>query len=235
MSVPKPEHGHSAIHLSTTGSDFHQLIAAIALWSPNAESELYLTTHPQDEADKDLLERELWDRTNGLDTQLHIYEDTTSLLFDLRTTIQRKSNETNDATLLTYDTDDEFDTQAFLRGLCIKTDSEWPLTGFSVSNLFPSIQNRVNTTVSTYGTTRDVTQLSKLHELFSITQHSVASVTEKHPWYQELLYDPLSESMSVAHAHSQSEYLHVLLHTLAQAHRIWELGVIAREYGIINE
>jgi hypothetical protein len=148
MPASESEHGHSAIHFSTTGSDLSQTIAAVGLWPPDTDPELYLTSHSYDDVDKDLLERELWDHTDGLTTRLRLYDDTTSLLFDLRDTLQRNTPETNDAPLFIYNTDDGFDTLAFLRGLCIKTDSPWPLTGYSVSNLYKVIQNQVNTNMA---------------------------------------------------------------------------------------
>lgn len=121
----------------------------------------------------------------------------------------------------------------FLRTRCFVQDQPWVFDGLQFADLWEPLKRRLNTTSTASGSSTSVNSLTGSHALLcrdATWTAPVCELPESHPLYQQIRYDPFTDSGSAVYCYSQEEYRPILEHNLADVHRTWELGALIREY-----
>jgi hypothetical protein len=120
----------------------------------------------------------------------------------------------------------------FVRTRCIQRGVDWMLDGVAFADLWLPVKKRLNTTHTAYGASSDVNTLTGAHAILFDTGGSrrVLEEVDGHAWYAESPYDPFEDSGSAAANYRDGDLQPVCLHNLADVHRTWELGELARRY-----
>lgn len=219
--------------LETTGFAWSDRITVSGFWFPGNSAELIINS--DDDLDTDLASDRLENRS-GASISVTVATDEAALL-EVMEHILFDRFDTNYNRLIAFNAESwksGFDLP-FLRTRCLKHDFNWLFSGLQFADLWEPIKKRMNTTHTAYGTSTDVNSLTGAHELLfeqstPTTWLSEQDVETTHHWYQDSPYDPFDDSGSAVRCYENREYLPLLQHNLADVHRTWELGELARAF-----
>jgi hypothetical protein len=121
----------------------------------------------------------------------------------------------------------------FVRTRCIRQGIDWVFDSVVFGNLWEPVKKRLNTTTTAYGASDDTNSLTDSYDLLFDRNDSLLGLFEEfegHSWYRDAPYDPFKDSGSAAARYREGNLLPVLEHNLADVHRTWVLGELARRF-----
>lgn len=226
---------HVAWDIETTGFSADSLITVSGFWWPHGSPDVILNTD-SNAVDAGQLEADLETISGGVNVTVHPTDDEPALLDKMAHLMFEKFDQSRNRIIAVNGETWKggFDLP-FLRVRCLKHGSDWMFDGIQYTDVLPTIRKRLNTTHAVHDKSLDLNTLVGSHSTLFNGIHSLPdgldeAAPEDHTWYTTVGYDPFESSGSAVTAFRTENYRPLLQHNLADIHRTWELGEVAREF-----
>ncbi len=228
----RPERDHVAWDIETTGLEWSAQITAAGFWFSANHATIILNIGPHS-IDRGRTVAVL-EEQSGADVCLVPVRDEPSVLGEMQQIIFERFDRDYDR-LVAFNADSwqgGFDLP-FTRTRCIRHGHPWVFDGVVFSDLWEPVVKRLNTTLPTGQPTESVNSLTGAYRLLCSGNEAVGELVrtaESHHVYGSQPYDPFDDSESTVGQYERGNLQAVCAHNLADIHRTWELGELAREF-----
>ena len=221
--------------IETTGFGWNDEITVAGFWFPDTHATLLLNTN-QPSPHSDRLEAAFDTRPSELSVTVHACQSEADLLEEMQA-VMFEEFDTNYSRLVAFNADSwkgGFDLP-FIRTRCFRHDQQWVFDKVQFPDLWEPVKKRLNTTHTAHDTSTSVNSLTGAHNLLfsqlnpTVLDTGMDSGTD-HTWYADNPYDTFDDSRRAVSSYESGEFLPVLKHNLADIHRTWEIGELARAY-----
>lgn len=228
----RPDRDHVAWDIETTGLECSAKITTAGFWFPTNHATIILNTGPHS-IDRDRVVTVLQDHS-GADVRLVPVPDEPNLLEEMQRVIfERFDREYNRLVAFNAESWKAGFDLPFTRTRCIHHGLQWVFDGVAFADLWEPVVKRLNTSLTTGGSTKSVNSLTGAYRLLCSGNESIGALVrtaDSHQVYGHQPYDPFDDSGSAVGHYEDGELHAVCAHNLADIHRTWELGELVREF-----
>lgn len=215
MRYPASDRTNVALDIETGGFGVDEQVTVVGLLPPDRHATVVLNAGGRT-PDADEIARRV-ERCAGHPVDVAVAADERALLADLgRVVFERVDRGSNRLVAYNGDTWSGGFDLPFLRTRCGRRDVEWPLAGYTFTDVYPLVRKRFNTTVeSSSGRDGSGDDLVTAHRLLCEPDRE---------------FDPLDESAAAVECYRSGDFDALVQHNVSDVHRTLDLAELACRY-----